>query len=613
MPDCLIEVSVHSDAKRGESGPAGRTATVRPPGPTPLASRLESGRSRRRAWLWFVGAIAVSGCSMGGADRELPPESAADMVVYGRVWTGDSAAPWAQAVAISGDTIVAVGDSAAIAVRVGDSTRVIANGGAMVAPGFMDAHTHFIDGGFQLASVDLRDAASPQEFIARLKTYAAQRKPGEWILGGDWDHERWAGAPLPHRSWIDSVTPRNPVFVERLDGHMALANTAALRAARLTAQSPEIAGGTIVRDPDGSLTGILKDEAQTPVYAVVPNPSAEQQDSALVRATEWAASKGIVAVSAVSAPWYELAALERAKKAGTLRTRVNVYVPLGDWRAMADTVRSRGNTGDDWVRIGGVKGYVDGSLGSGTALFFDPYADDASTFGLLVTPEDSLRRWIGAADSAGLQVVVHAIGERANDLLLGIFDSVTKAHGARDRRFRIEHAQHLRPQDIARFQTGGIIASMQPYHAADDGRWAGKRLGPVRVKNSYVFRSLIDSGARLAFGSDWTVAPIEPLLGIAAAVTRRTIDGNNPGGWIPEQKISVEEALRAYTVNNGYAMFAERSRGVLRPGYKADLVLLDRDITAGRAEEIDRAAIRATIVGGRLVYEAVTPTEAATR
>jgi predicted amidohydrolase YtcJ len=280
---------------------------------------------------------------------------------------------------------------------------------------------------------------------------------------------------------------------------------------------------------------------------------------------------------------------------------------------MADTVRARGNTGDDWVRIGGVKGYVDGSLGSGTALFFDPYADDPNTFGLLVTPEDSLRRWIGAADSAGLQVVVHAIGERANDLLLGIFDSVTRAHGARDRRFRIEHAQHLRAQDIARFQTGSVIASMQPYHAADDGRWAGKRVGPVRVKNSYVFRSLIDSGARLAFGSDWTVAPLDPLLGIAAAVTRRTIDGNNPGGWIPEQKISVEEALRAYTVNNGYAMFAERSRGVLRPGYKADLVLLDRDIIAGRAEEIDRATIRATIVGGRLVYEAVTPTETASR
>lgn len=550
-----------------------------------------------------LAVLALAGCNAIEREPEIPPPPAADLVAYGRVWTGDTAAPWAGAVAVSGDTIVAVGDSAGVSAYVGPGTRILDNARGMITPGFMDGHAHFSSGGFQLASVDLRDAANPQEFIARLKAYAATRPEGEWIVGGDWDHERWAGAPLPTRDWIDSVTTRNPVFVSRLDGHMGLANSLALRAARITRNTADIPGGTIVRDSAGNPTGILKDEAQNPVYAVMPAPSAAQMDSAIVRATDWAASKGVVGVSSVSAPWAEVAALRRAHAAGRLKTRVSVYVPLGDWRRMADSLRTSG-PGDDWIRTAGVKGYVDGSLGSGTALFFEPYADDASTFGLLVTPEDSLRRWIGAADSAGLQVVVHAIGERANALLLTIFDSVARAHGARDRRFRDEHAQHLRPEDVARFRALGVIASMQPYHAADDGRWAGKRLGPERVRNSYVFRSLIDSGARLAFGSDWTVAPIDPMLGLAAAVTRRTIDGANPGGWIPEQKISLDEALRAYTVNNAYAIFAESHRGMLRRGYKADLVLLDRDLSTIRPEDIGNAQVRATIVDGRVVYEA---------
>jgi predicted amidohydrolase YtcJ len=246
---------------------------------------------------------------------------------------------------------------------------------------------------------------------------------------------------------------------------------------------------------------------------------------------------------------------------------------------------------------------VDGSLGSTTALFYSPYNDDPKTSGVLVTPEDSLRRWIGAADSAGLQVAVHAIGERANGLLLDIYDSVAKAHGPRDRRFRIEHAQHLRRQDIARLAHSGDIASMQPYHAIDDGRWAEKRIGPERIKTTYAFRSLLDNGAHLAFGSDWTVAPIDPILGIYAAVTRRTLDGKNPNGWVPDQKITVEEALRAYTAGNAYGVFAERSRGKLAPGYLADLVVLDQDLTAIPPEAIEQAGVRATIVGGKVVFQ----------
>jgi len=553
-------------------------------------------RAARSTWLPFVLA-GLFGCTPAAAPK-------ADLVVYGRVWTGDSAQPWVGAIAVVGDTIAAIGDSAEIAARVGERTRVLSAGSGMVTPGMMDGHLHFVDGGFQLASVDLRPAESPADFISRLGAFAAEKKPGEWIVGGDWDHERWPGSPLPRREWIDSVTPRNPVFVQRLDGHMALANTAALRAARITSATRDIAGGVIVRDRrSGEPTGILKDEAMVPVYGVIPAASDEQRDRALRRAMDHAVSRGVTTIAHVSVPWPDLGAYLRAKQAGELKIRAALYFPLQDWRRVADTVARMGR-GDDWVWIGGVKGYVDGSLGSTTALFYSPYNDDPSTSGVLTTPEDSLRRWIGAADSAGLQVVVHAIGERANGLLLDIYDSVAKAHGARDRRFRIEHAQHLRKQDIERIARTGVIASMQPYHAADDGRWAEKRIGPERIKTTYAFRSLLDRGAHLAFGSDWTVAPMDPLLGIHAAVTRRTLDGKNPGGWIPQEKITVEEALRAYTAGDAYGIFAERERGKLVPGYRADLVLLDQDLTRIQPETIDQVKVRATVVGGRVVFSA---------
>jgi hypothetical protein len=338
-----------------------------------------------------------------------------------------------------------------------------------------------------------------------------------------------------------------------------------------------------------------------PVEALIVRSDAER-DAALKRALEHAAARGVTAFAHVSVPLGELGAYLRAKKAGTLTTRAALYFPIEHWREVADTVAKLGR-GDDWVWIGGVKGYMDGSLGSTTALFYEPYQDDPSTSGVLRTPEDSMRAWIGGADSAGLQVAVHAIGERANGVLLSIYDSVARAHGQRDRRFRIEHAQHLRREDIPRFARLGVIASVQPYHVIDDGRWAEKRIGPERIKTTHAYRSLLDRGAVLTFGSDWTVAPIEPLLGMYAAVTRRTLDGKNPDGWVPQEKISVEEALRAYTAGNAYGVFAEDRRGKLAPGYLADLVLIDRDLTRIPPEEIEGAAIMATVVGGRVVYE----------
>jgi predicted amidohydrolase YtcJ len=522
------------------------------------------------------------------------------MVLYGPVWTGDPDQPTAGAVAISGDTILAVGDSAVIATFVGPATRIEQFDG-LITPGLADDHVHFSDGGMALGQVDLRDAATPAEFIQRIAAFANTLPAGQWILGGIWDHENFPGAELPRREWIDSVTPDHPVFIQRLDGHMGLANTKALELAGVTRATPEVPGGTIVRDRDGTPTGILKDEAMAPVWAVIPAPSPEVADSAVVRAMRHANTLGITAVAAVSAPWYEIAATRRIGEAGRQTLRVSFYPALGGWQRVADTVAARG-PGDDWIRVAGVKGFVDGSLGSTTALFFEPYLDEPRSRGLMVTPEDSLRRWIGAADSAGLQVVVHAIGERANALLLDIFDSVMTAHGPRDRRFRIEHAQHLRPQEIARLAPLGVLASMQPFHAADDGRWAYKRIRPRQLEGTYAFRSVLDAGGMLLFGSDWTVAPLSPFDGLWAAVARETVDGANPEGWMPAQRITLEEALVAYTRANAYGTFAEDRWGTLRPGMLADIAVLDRDIRAVSTDDLREAQAVMTIVGGKVVH-----------
>jgi len=522
----------------------------------------------------------------------------ADLVLFGSVWTGDPANPAAEAVAVRGGRIVAVGDSTTIAARVGAATEVIHATG-MIAPGFADGHIHLLDGGLQLASVDLRDAKTPEEFVRRIAVFARTQAPGAWILGGTWDHENWGGE-LPTRQWIDSVTPENPVFVQRLDGHMAVANTEALRLAGLDRSVAPIPGGTIIRDDDGELTGLLKDEAMNPVFAAIPSPSPAQADSAVRAAMRHANSRGLVAASAVSAG-LEIGATRRLRAAGMQTMRLSFYPPLGSWHAVADSLTANG-PGDEWIRVAGVKGFVDGSLGSTTALFFDSYLDEPASHGLMVTHAAALRRWIIAADSAGLQVVVHAIGDSANAILLDDYEAARTANGPRDRRFRIEHAQHLRPEEIARMARDSVIGSMQPYHAADDGRWAAKRVRPAVLNGTYAFRSILDAGGRLAFGSDWYVAPLDPLFGIWAAVSRETLDGANPDGWYPAQRITVDEALTAYTAGNAYATFAEADRGMIKEGMLADLVVINRDLRAIPAHLIRDAAIEATIVGGKVVY-----------
>ncbi len=522
-------------------------------------------------------------------------------VVNGHVWTGVASRPWADALAVRGDRLAAVGSSAEVQKLVDRDTRVVDAHGGMVTPGFIDSHVHFVSGGFGLTSVDLRDAATPAEFIARIKAYAARQPAGTWILEGQWDHTRWGGE-LPTRAWIDSVTPRTPVWVSRLDGHMSLANSAALALAGVSRSTPDIPGGTIVRDARGEPTGILKDNATRLVDRAVPEPSPEAKDRALDAAMTYATAQGVTSVVNMGYSWDDVATFERARAAHRLRIRIYAAVPLASWAQLRDTIAARGR-GDDWLRIGGLKAFVDGSLGSHTAAMLAPFSDAPGDTGLLVTPPESLYAWTAAADRAGLHVMVHAIGDRANRLQLDIFERVARENGPRDRRFRIEHAQHLAPADIPRFGALGVIASVQPYHAIDDGRWAERIIGPTRAQTTYAFHSLLAKHARLAFGSDWPVAPATPLEGIYAAVTRRTLDGAHPDGWIPGERIGVEDALRAYTSGGAYAEFQEGRKGTLAVGKLADFVLIDRDLTRTPPAELRDARVVMTVVGGTVAYE----------
>jgi predicted amidohydrolase YtcJ len=398
------------------------------------------------------------------------------------------------------------------------------------------------------------------------------------------------------------VTRDNPVFVSRLDGHMGVANSLALRLARVgrTSRAPE--GGEIVRDSaTGDPTGVLKDNASDAIWRVVPDRTPAEMDSALAAALRHAAELGLTSIHVMSSGWSDLAAFRRARARDALTARIYDFVPLATWKMLSDTVHAAGR-GDEWLRIGGLKGFMDGSLGSTTAAFYQPYLDAPATSGLFVTDSATMRGLILSADSDSLQIAVHAIGDRANAVLLDFYAEAARLHGPRERRFRVEHAQHLRQSDIARFGEMGVIPSMQPYHAIDDGRWAFKRLDTLRLRGTYAFHSLLATNAPLAFGSDWTVAPLSPLLGIYAAVTRRTLDGKNPGGWFPEEKITLEQALRAYTAGVAFAGFMEGRTGVIRPGMLADLTVLDRDLFAIPAESLNTVRVATTIVGGRIVY-----------
>jgi len=527
----------------------------------------------------------------------------ADLVfTNARIWTVDRNRPTAEGVAIAKGRVLALGAPDVLKRYIGPQTTVIDLKGKRMLPGFIDNHTHFMSGGFQLQSVDLRYARTEEEF-AQLIRARAEKFPDRWITGGDWDHDNWPGGNLPTKELIDGYTPSTPVFVNRYDGHMALANSHVLKLAGITKDTPDPPGGTIVKDPrSGEPTGMLKDEAMSLVYRHIPDPTEEEMLEAARLGLAEARKYGVTSIQDVSTHAH-LRVYKALRGNGELTARFFCRLPIAQYEQLSATSVKAGS-GDEWIRIGAMKSFVDGSLGSSTALFFEPYTSDPSTRGLAmdIVTDGRLEKWALAADRAGLQLSIHAIGDSANSLLLDLFEKIVRTNQAWDRRFRIEHAQHIHTKDFRRFARLGVIASVQPYHAIDDGRWAEKRIGHERCKTTYPFRSFLENGVKLSFGSDWTVAPINPLLGIYAAATRRTTDGANPGGWFPEQKITVTEAIEAYTINNAYASFEEKEKGSISVGKLADLVVLSDDILSIDPVKIEGVQVEMTVVGGKIVY-----------
>jgi hypothetical protein len=533
-----------------------------------------------------------------------PKPSATLIITNAAVYTVDKQHSRAEAVAVIGDRIVAVGSRAEIDLWRGPETKVIDAGRKLVLPGFNDAHVHFIQGGAQLDQVQLTDAASPEEFAKRIAAQAKKTPKGEWILGGRWDETKWPRPELPTKELVDAVTGAIPIFVERYDGHEALANSAAMKLAGVDAKTADVPGGVIVRDASGNPTGIFKDAAMTLMYKAIPPMSRDLRLRAARAALKHAASLGVTSVQHMNPEFADVAAYSELAEKGELTTRIYAVPMETDWRDQAK-VGIRHAWGSSYLRLGAVKGYADGSLGSLTAYMFEPFADDPGNSGLLsdeMHPPSGMRERLMGADAAGLQVRVHAIGDRAISMMLDIFGDIEKEHGYHDQRFAIEHAQHMAQKDFERFAKLHVIASMQPYHAIDDGRWAEKRLGHNRVRYSYAWRSFLDHGVTLAFGTDWPVAPLNPMLGLYAAVTRATLDGKNPGGWIPEEKITLPEAVEAYTMGAAFAEFQESKKGSITPGKLADMVILSDNIFDVKPEAIRNVKVETTIVGGKVVY-----------
>ncbi|MBP3954721.1 amidohydrolase [Gemmata sp. G18] len=538
------------------------------------------------------------------------PPVAADLIVHnGKVWTGDAKQPEAQAVAVWRDRILKVGTNAEVKALAGANTKLIDLKGGRLVPGFYDSHLHFLAGGQSLSRVDLKDAEDEVEFGKRLTAFDKSTSRERWIVGGLWDHDRTFKGELPTAATVDKFVKDRPVFIRRYDGHMGLANSAALKLAGITAGTKDPAGGVIYRLADGKTpSGILKDNAMSLVDRLVPEPGDEEILEAVLAAQKAAAEVGVTSVQDLDGNAPEtrrtlFRTYQRLARGGKLTCRIDLRWPIAFYKELANT-GTTADFGNDFVRIGGVKGYMDGSLGSSTAKMFSPYETDAKVTGVYVTEPDTMRSYIRGADAAGLNVCVHAIGDQANAVLLDLFADAAKQNGAKDRRFRIEHAQHLRPEDYTRFKDQRVIASMQPYHVIDDGRWAEGRIGAKRCASSYAYRSLLDSGAKLAFGSDWPVAPIDPLPGIDAAVNRRTLDGKHPNGWYPEQRITVAEAVEGYTLGSAFAGFQEKDRGSIAAGKLADFVLLSRDIfVPAEKDKIADTKVLLTVVGGKVVFE----------
>ena len=540
------------------------------------------------------------------ADPAVPAEL---VLVNGKVWTGDADKPEVQAFAVVAGRVFRVGTDDEVKKFVGKDTKVIDAGGKRILPGFSDSHMHLLGGGLQLARVELKDCPDEAEFGKRLKAFDARTPSARWMLGGNWDHDRTFKGELPTAATLDKYVPNRPVFLRRYDGHMGLANTAALKLARITADTKDPAGGVISRLADGKTpSGILKDNAMDLLDKLIPEPDEAEIREGVKAALKACAANGITSVQDMegSSPATRrklYAVLKGMAENGQLTARIDLRYPIANQKEWGE--QTGGWHGDKMFRFSGLKGFMDGSLGSSTAKMFAGYDSDPNTTGVFVTKPDDMLALVKYADGLRTSVAVHAIGDEANARLLDIYAAVAKQNGPWARRFRIEHAQHLRPEDYKRFKEIGVVASMQPFHMADDARWAEQRIGKKRCESSYAFRSLLDAGAVLAFGSDWPVAPLDVPAGIDAAVNRRPLDSKpDHPGWYPAQAITAAEAVRAYTWGGAYAAQQEAVRGTLAAGMQADFVVLSRDILA-KAEQakIGDTKVDLTAVGGKVVFE----------
>ena len=560
-----------------------------------------------------VASACLAALCLAGPSCSDPPDaspvSVTLAVVNGRIWTGDPGRPWVDALAVSNGRVAAVGTSSAIQSLAGDAD-VIDVRQRLVLPGFIDSHTHLLDLDDPTRMVNLATVRSPRQFVTSIATAAAEHPASEWLLGREWDQRLW-GDTLPHRDWIDRVTPNHPVWLLQRDRQMGLANRLALERAGVVVGMP--GAQTAGAGPEGlELSGILTGAAKRQLEAAIPPPSPVARDRALDNAVRAAAVRGITSVHHIGT-WDDLDVFRRALNDGRLMLRIYAAVPIGSWVRLdrAVGVRAFGGPdgrGDEWLRVGAVHLDFDGSLPARTAAFDADYRDTPVETGRLSADLDTVGALVIAADHAGMQIMARAVGDRANRAALDLYAQVVERHGTRDRRFRVELAQHLSPNDIARFSTGRVLASALPFSTIHEGRWIEAQLGPERARTSFPFRALLDAGAVVTFGSG-RLDRGSPIDGIYAAVTRRTLDGLHPQGWVPHQRITVEEALRGYTTAAAYAGFDEGRTGALTVGRLADFVIVDRDLLTIPSNDIPSVRVVMTVLGGNIVFDGLRPTD----
>jgi len=523
-------------------------------------------------------------------------------LINGVIYTGDLAKPRVEAIACRGEKIIATGTTVEIRKLIDSKTRVIDLHGGFAMPGFNDAHLHLGSAAQAKLAVNLEGAKSLAEFQKRIRERVAISKPGEWITGRGWDHTLWSPANFPTRKDLDAISTEHPMLFTHISGHVAVANSKALELAGITAATANPPGGEIEHDAQGQPDGMLKEgSAYGLVSRKIPGDTAEQRRKGIELALAEAAKYGVTSMQDNSS-WQDFQAYGELKKNGKLTARITEWLPFDLPLDRLQQMRTEGGTTDPWLKTGALKGFMDGALGTGTAALLAPYSDDAKTSGIIESHPDDLNKMSIERDKAGFQIAFHAIGDRGNRVALDAFAAVVAANGARDRRDRIEHAQIVAPEDFARFASLKVIASMQPSHETTDMRWAEKRLGAERIKGAYAWKTMLDHGVKLAFGTDWPVEVINPMRGIHACVTRQLPDGTPAGGWQPQEKISMDECISAYTVGAAYAEFEEGKKGQLVPGQFADVIVLSGDVTKIPAGEILSVKVLNTVVGGHVVY-----------